>query len=77
MKVTKNFLGPEKPLPEFWRDTFRGSGESAGLPGSQALSWPRNATFRILAKTYYGETLSEEVEKVLGNLVTKHFLRFP
>ena len=38
--------------------------------GSQALSWVRNATFCILAKAYFGETLSEEAEKVLGYLVS-------
>ena len=45
----------------FWRDTFE---------GIQELSSPRNATFRVLARH------TEEVKKMLGYLVAKHFLGF-
>ena len=40
--------------------------------GSQKLSWPRNATFR--QRLNFGETLSEEVENVLGYLIAQDLL---
>ena len=51
----------QKTKGVFWRDTFE---------GSQEISLPRNAIFRVLTRH------TQKAKKVLGYLVAKHFSGF-